>query len=169
LADHLRTLQLIYGLRDAWRQRAAAAPAGAGPGVDLISLAEPRDEPWRIAWELTERLLTETAGEAARHQTRFIVLTVSSDVQVHPDEAVREAACRQLGVVDLLYAERRLDQWGRQHGIPVINLAEPMGRYASKNRVYLHGFANTQFGVGHWNAEGNRVAAEIAAATICGK
>ena len=169
LTDHLRTLQLIYGLRDAWRQRAAVAGTNAGPGVDLIALAEPRDAPWRNAWELTERLLTETAGEAARHQARFLVMTVSSDVQVHPDPAVREAAGRQLGVQDLLYAERRLDQWSRQHGIPVVNLAEPMARYASDHGAYLHGFASTQLGIGHWNADGNRIAAERAAATICGE
>lgn len=168
LTDHLRTLQLIYGLRDAWPQPSATAGTNAGPGVDLTALAEPRKKPWRNAWELTERLLTETAGEAARHQARFMVMTVGSDVQVHPDEAVREAACRQLGVQDLFYAENRLDQWGRQHGIPVVKLAEPMGRYAIENRVPLHGFANTQLGIGHWNADGNRVAAELAAATICG-
>lgn len=169
LTDHLRTVQLIYGLRDAWRQRAAGAPPGAGPGVDLAALAEPRDAPWRTAWELTERLLTEMAGEAARHQARFIVMTVGSDVQVHPDEAVREAARRQLGVQDLFYAERRLDQWGRQHGIAVVKLAEPMGRYASERGAHLHGFDNTQPGVGHWNADGNRVAAELAAAAIGGE
>lgn len=168
LTDHLRTLQLLYGLRDAWRQRAAPAGAGPSPGIDLAALAEPRDRPWQNAWELTERLLTETAGEAARHHAPFIVMTVSSDVQVHPDESVREAARRQLGVPDLFYAERRLDQWGRQHGITVIKLAEPMGRYAREHSAYLHGFENTQRGVGHWNADGHRIAAEIAAAAICG-
>ncbi len=165
--DHLRTLQLVYQLRDAWRQRPAAAATGGGPGVNLAALAEPRDEPSRKAWEVTERLLVETAQEAAAHQAGFLLLTVSSDVQVHPDELVREAACRQLGVKDLFYADRRLDQLGRQHGFAVVNLAEPMGRYASENRVYLHGFDNTQLGVGHWNAAGHRLAAEIAGAAIC--
>jgi len=165
--DHLRTLQLIYQLRDAWRQRAVAVPAGGGPGVDLAALAEPRDEAWQEAWELTELLLVETAREAARHQARFVLLTVSSDVQVHRDDSVRESACRQLGVKDLFYADRRLERLGRQHDFAVLNLAESMGRYASENRVYLHGFDSTQPGVGHWNAAGHRLAAKIAAAAIC--
>jgi len=168
LTDHLRTLQLVYALRDAWRQQSVASSPGAGPGVDLSALAEPRDRAWREAWELTERLLAETAAEAARHRVRFVLMTVSSDVQVHPDEGVRAAACRQLGVRDLFYAERRLEQWGREHAIPVVTLAEPLSRYASTHGVYLHGFANTPPGTGHWNADGNRVAAELVADAIGG-
>ncbi len=167
--DRLRTLQLVYQVRDAWGQRSAVAVAGGGPGVDLAALAEPRDKAWRDAWELTERLLVDTAREAARHQARFELLTVSSDVQVHPDDSVRKFACRQLGVEDLCYADRRLERLGRQHDFAVLNLAEPLGRHASENRVYLHGFANTQLGVGHWNAAGHRLAAEIAAAAICAR
>ena len=169
LTDHLRTLQLVYSLRDAWRQRSAASSPGVSPGVDVLALAEPPDYAWRDAWELTERLLTEAADDAARHQARFVVMTVSNDVQVHPDEAVRSAACRQLGAPDLFYAERRLDQWGRQHAVSVITLAEPMSRYASKHGLFLHGFANTQLGIGHWNADGNRVAAELVATAIGGE
>lgn len=163
LIDHLRTLQLVYQARDAWRQQAAAtAPAaGGGPGVDLLALAEPRDRAWRDAWELTERLLIEMSTEAAQHQARFVVMTVTSDVQVHPDESVRQTACRPLGVKDLLYAERRLAELGRQHGFAVVNLAEPLARYASENQAYLHGFDRTQPGVGHWNADGHHLAAEI--------
>lgn len=167
--DRLRTLQLIYQVRDAWRQRSAVAVAGGGPGVDLAALAEPRDEAWRDAWELTERLLVEMAREAARHQARFWLLTVSSDVQVHPDDSVRMSACRQLGVEDLFYADRRLERLGRQHDFAVLNLADPLGRHASENRVYLHGFDNTQLGVGHWNVAGHRLAAETAAAAICAR
>jgi len=167
LIDGLHTLQLVYQVRDAWRQRAATTPTDGAPGIDLAPLAEPRDKSWQDAWNLTDRLLVETADEAAKHQARFVLMTIGSDVQVHPDEAVRQSACQRLGVEDLSYADRRLNELGRQHGFAVVNLAEPMGRYASKNRVYLHGFDNTQLGVGHWNVEGNRVAAEIAAPAIC--
>ena len=175
VTDRLRTLQLVYKLRDAWRRQAAAAETDGGdgtdqrivgPGVDVEALAEPQNEPWRRAWELTERLLAETAAEAARQRARFLVLTVGSDVQVHPDPAIHEAACGQLGVPNLLYADRRLAQWGQQQGIGVIQLVEPMSRYASQRQTYLHGFDNTLPGTGHWNAEGHRLAAEIAAAAI---
>ncbi len=56
LTDRLHTLQLIYQVRDAWRQRAVAATTGGGPGVDWAALAEPRDESWR------ERLGTDRAS-----------------------------------------------------------------------------------------------------------
>lgn len=171
--DRLRTLQLLYQLRDAWHRRAAAARAAAasglesaGPGIDLAALAEPRTAAWRQAWELTEHLLAETAAEAARQRARFLVLTIGSEVQVHPDPAVRAAACRQLAVADLGYADRRLAQWGQQHGIDVVALADPLSRFARQQQVYLHGFDNTPPGTGHWNAEGHRLAAEIAAAAI---
>ncbi len=165
--DRLRSLQLVYQFRDAWRQRTAAPGTGGGPGVDWAALAEPRDQTWRKAWDLTERLLVETAREATAHRAGFVLLTVSNDVQIHPDESIREAARRQLGVRDLFHADRRLDQLGRQHHFAVIKLAEPMGQYASENQVHLHGFDNTQLGVGHWNVAGHRLAAEIAAAAIC--
>jgi hypothetical protein len=43
----------------------------------------------------------------------------------------------------------------------VINLPKPMQEYAEAHQVYLHGFPNSGFGLGHWNVEGHRVAGTL--------
>ena len=48
-------------------------------------------------------------------------------------------------------------------GFDVINLAEPMQKYADQEGVYLHGFPNTGLGTGHWNRRGHELAARLIA------
>jgi hypothetical protein len=40
--------------------------------------------------------------------------------------------------------------------------------YADQNKVFLHGFGS-DIGNGHWNATGNKVAAELIAQKLCNK
>jgi len=169
LINRLRILQLINHLRATWRH-AAAATADARPsrlGVDLAALVEPKNDTWTAAWEISERLIVEIADESRRHDASFWLVTVPGDVQVHPDPEITTRCQRELGVDNLLYAEQRLEDFGLQHNLSVISLAEPMRQYARKHKLALHGFRNTKFGFGHWNAEGHLLAGEIAAKAIC--
>jgi hypothetical protein len=124
-------------------------------------MAPPRDARWTAAWEVTERLLLMFQRETHDHQARFLLVTIGQDVQVHPDEAVRTACQRRLQVADLDYAERRLQAFGRQHGIPVLDLSRPFRAYAQQQGQALHGFSNTAPGRGHWNPAGHRYAAQL--------
>lgn len=169
LINGCRILQVLDEARRHWGRRGGEDDdrQDAGPGVDELCLAGPRDAIWRTAWEITERLILEIDNEVQRRHARFALVVVSNDVQVHPDRAVREARCERLGVEDLFYCERRLKTLGDENGFPVINLAEPMQRHADEHGVFLHGFENTKLGEGHWNADGHALAARITAAVIC--
>ena len=72
---------------------------------------------------------------------------------------------RRLGVGDLSYPDRRLAEFGRREGIPVLNLAPPMAQQAEEHDVFFHGFKGS-LGTGHWNREGHRVAGELIASWV---
>ena len=171
LTNRIRLLQLINHMRAEWRQPATGETDGelVRAGVDLAPLAEPKDNTWKEAWEITERLILEVAAEAERHQAEFCLLTIGNDVVVHPDEEVASECCRELGVEDLFYSQRRLTGLGAERSFAVINLAHPMQHYARQDNVFLHGFKNSELGFGHWNVEGNCLAAELVATKICGR
>jgi hypothetical protein len=171
LTNRTRLLQFVNHVREAWQQPITDKTDGehVRAGVDLTPLAAPEDDVWERAWDVTERLILEVAAEAERHQADFYLLTIGSDVVVHPDEEVTVECCRELGVQDLLYSQRRLTGLGAEHGFTVINLAQPMQQYARQNNVFLHGFDNSEMGFGHWNVAGNRLAGETAAAEVCGR
>jgi hypothetical protein len=167
--NRLRLLQLANHVRDTWRQR-RAAPAQADAskaGLDAYALAEPQAEPWKRAWTITEQLVLETAAESRRHQAAFLLMSIGCDFQAHPEATVAEAVRKQLDGLDVSYSDLRLQRLGTERGFPVIPLAEPMRRFAVQHRVFLYGFANTQLGVGHWNADGHRVAGQIVAGALC--
>ena len=59
--------------------------------------------------------------------------------------------------------------WQRDEGegFQVLSLAPPMQAYADAHHTFLAGFNTTKLGVGHWNADGHRVAGELIAQKIC--
>jgi lysophospholipase L1-like esterase len=156
MINRSRILQLINQIRATWR---LAGTRSVSSGVDAEALTEPRDDAWRAAWEISERLIVEIAREAERHEAAFLLAPV-------PEVAAR--CRRELQVDDLLYAERRLVEFARQHELAVVELAEPLRRYAEDHSKPLYGFPNTEPGFGHWNSEGQRLAGQLVARAICG-
>jgi len=166
--DRLRILQLLNETRNNWRRQATDRPVDdyGRPGIDDLALAPPKDATWEEAWELTERLLVELNREVHDRGAQFVLVAATSSVQVHPDSSARKACQDGLQVNDLLYAERRLKALGQDAGFLTVGLAGPMQRHADKKGAFLHGFENTKLGEGHWNTEGHRLAAQIAAEAI---
>jgi hypothetical protein len=74
---------------------------------------------------------------------------------------------RELGVEDLNYADRRIADFSAREGIPLTILAPAFSAYAEANKAYLNGFNRMNFGTGHWNETGHRLAADIIAADLC--
>jgi len=124
-------------------------------------LVEPKDEVWKEAWRLTDALIIAMNEEVVRARARFVLLTLTTPIQVDPDVAKREETQRALGASDLFYTERRLRQLGKRFGFPVITLAEELQAAAVQRHVYFHGFANTAFGTGHFNERGHEIVADI--------
>jgi len=89
--------------------------------------------------------------------------------QVQPDIAARQEIEGRLGIEDLFYADRTIEELGEKYGFPVIVLAEPMQRIATEEGIYFHGFENSVMGEGHWNEAGHRAAAQVLVEGICAK
>ena len=99
--------------------------------------------------------------------SKFIVVTLSTAAQVHPDPSFRKSFIEKLNNNDLFYPDKRIKKLGDKEGFLVINLAEKMKNYAEKNQIFLHGFNNTAMGEGHWNFAGHKIASQIISKQLC--
>jgi hypothetical protein len=140
---------------------------GEEVGLDDVIYAEPKDPDWQEAWKITETILVKMQEEIEQRDARFVIVTLSNGIQVHPDPDVQRRFMEQLNINDLLYPDRRIKQFGAQQGIEVLTLAPMLQQYAEKHNVFLHGFENRTPGFGHWNHTGHRVAGEIIAEYFC--
>ncbi len=189
--DHSRLIQLIhhaqYSLRtniSDWRakrrlsqrkqnqsaalasQEKKDAPVGEDVEVYNIVYREPADREWAEAWRVTEGLIGEIRNEVEQHGAKFMVVTISTDIQVFPDRAVREVFMRHIGVSNLFYPNLRLQAFVDREGIAFLDLSKPMQAYAEQNRVFLHGFGK-DIGNGHWNVAGHQFAGQMMAQRLC--
>ena len=105
--------------------------------------------------------------EVHEHGARYVFVVLSSAGSVHPAAALRTRYADYLGVQDLFYPERRLQRFAAERGIESIVLGPEMQRYAEQNGAYLHGFANSGIGFGHWNEAGHAFAATLIARHLC--
>ncbi len=174
LVDHSRVFQLAYRARAKLRKLLEASkkpPMAAGDlltevGLDDKAFAEPSDADWREAWDVSERLILATRDEVKAHGSEFLLVVVTSGHQVHPNPKPRAEFMNKLGVKDLFYAEDRLLDFGRKEGVRTLALGRPFQEHAEKTRTVLHGFPNAFLGLGHWNAAGHELAAQLIAEEI---
>ena len=159
---HSRVFQVVNEARKGMRNRARAGDHAAQVRLALDTLAPPKDARWEASWRITEAVLGEMYAETKRRGIAFGVVTLSVPEQVYPDAAVRAQTCQELGgLQDLFYPDRRVAKIGKAAGFPVLNLAEPMQHYADQKHVFLHGFPTSKMGIGHWNATGHKLAADM--------
>jgi hypothetical protein len=143
------------------------APAvGLETGLAETIYHEPTSAAWKEAWQVTEELIVMMRDEVAQRGARFLVVTLSSGIQVHPDVAARREFLRSIGASDLYYPDRRIKALGERAGFPVLNLAPAMADYAEQQKVFLHGFGQS-LGGGHWNERGHSPAGEMIAQKLC--
>ena len=158
-----RCLELINQARRAMVVRKGHHVPRKAYNIGLFDeeLVEPKDEVWKEAWRITDALIIAMNEEVLRARARFVLVTLTTPIQVDPDVAKREETQRALGASDLFYTERRLRQLGKRFGFPVITLAEELQAAAVQRHVYFHGFANTAFATGHYNERGHEIVADI--------
>ncbi len=171
VAQRSRLAQLLYAvyLKASAGPQGEPVPAdtGAEPGLnDTIYKSPTEDRLWMEAWMTTQHLFGMIADQSRMHDAGLAVMTVTNSIQVHPDPRARAAFAAKLGVPDLLEPDRQVAAWGKANDIPVLALAEPLGKIAEARRVGLHGFAPGQY-AGHWNEEGHREAGEQLAQFLC--
>jgi hypothetical protein len=107
------------------------------------------------------------ARETAAHHVPLLVVTLANPPQIYPAPTVRGYYMRTYGSTDIFYPDERIKALGEREGFEVLNLAAPMQAYADEHQVFLAGFKETRLGVGHWNADGHRLAGELIARKIC--
>jgi hypothetical protein len=136
-------------------------------GLDHAIYLPPQSPDWEIAWNVTEKLLLAFSQDVKEHGAQFLVVTASVGPQVYPNPLWRAKYAKNLAVSDLFYPERRITEDGERGGFPVLNLAPVFQSFADQNHVFLHGFANTKLGTGHWNEAGHRLAGRLIADRLC--
>lgn len=136
------------------------------PGIDNLIYREPRDDVWRDAWRVTEALIVQMRDEVRSKGAKFLVVTLSNGIQVHPSAALRQEFMRRVESRDLFYPDMRIKALCEREGIAVVTLAPSLQAYAEQHKVFLHGFGQ-QVGNGHWNALGHRVAGELISQKLC--
>ncbi|WP_295542833.1 SGNH/GDSL hydrolase family protein [uncultured Thiohalocapsa sp.] len=186
LLEHSRIAQLVIQARDAGRLRAlAAAPAAAPaarqatglsapadpapqePGVDNAIYRPPDNSAWDDAWRRTEAMLAAFADETRAVGATPVLMLIGTGVQVHPDPRVPAAFAAALEVPDLGYPVRRLLAVAERQAMTVLNLPASLAARAERDGLLLHGFPGGRPGLGHWNADGHRAAADAAAERLC--
>lgn len=168
--NHIKLLQLANQIRHVWNQHFIQIGNGttAGePGLDSNVYLPPETKVWQDAWAVTEALLRQIKREVDEHGARFLLVTLSNAIQVHPDESKRKEFMDLLGVNNLFYPDMRIRDFARKHGIDVSTLAPRMVAITKGKDIYVHGFENSIMGSGHWNAIGHRFAGEMIAEHIC--
>jgi hypothetical protein len=152
-------------LRKHNHQPTAESPVERAINYDIYK--PPIEPAWHAAWQVTDDLLEQMHREVAQHGAAFLTLTLDTSIQVWPDAAVRANFMQRIGVDDLFYPDRRIAALGERDGFDVLTLAEPLYQYAQAHHAFLHGFANSKIGFGHWNVEGHRVAGELIGDRLC--
>jgi lysophospholipase L1-like esterase len=148
------------------RRNAPAAVVSDELGIDNLVYRVPDDANWREAWRVTEGLLRLMRDEVRGRGAKFVVVTLSNGIQVHPQPAAREAFLRRVGATDIFYPDARIKSFGERENFPVITLAPELQKYAEQHQAFLHGFGR-DIGNGHWNPHGHRVAGELLAQKLC--
>jgi hypothetical protein len=127
---------------------------------------EPQEQTWKDAWRVTEGLISEMSREVKEHGAQFVVIVLDNDVQSLPNPKSRENFMQSIGVTDLSYPNRRVEDFCKSQGIEVLDIAPLMREYAERNNTFLHGFGK-EIGNGHWNSAGHAVAAELMTQKVC--
>jgi lysophospholipase L1-like esterase len=173
LNDHAKLLQAVNALQRGAKLRLATATVKERAerfGVENLEYsiyAPPSSDQMEQAWRVTEGLLVKMRGEVKARGAEFRVVVLATRPQVLPDPEKRAELRRKLGVKDFSYADQKLQEFGAKENIPVTLLSPALSAYAETHRVYLNGFNESNWGKGHWNEAGHRLAAEAIAADLC--
>ena len=173
VVQHSRLAQLVNRVRrvrrmDLQKRRNAAGDSGAEIGLGDEVHLPPATRNWEEAWRVTEGVLRLMRDECRSKHTPFAVVTLTRGIQVTPLREEKEKFLKRLGAKDVYYPERRLAEFGKREGVPVLNLAPSMAEQAVQRQVYFHAEKGI-LGIGHWNEAGHEAAGELIAPWLAGQ
>lgn len=130
---------------------------------------EPIEPVWKEAWQVTEGLITLMNQEVKVKKADFMVLIVSTGIQVHPDPIARQSYMKQFGIKDLYYPNQRIKSLGDRLNITTLDTVPRLREYAEKNKTCVQGFPNALPCEGHWNNQGHEQVGQLIAEHLCDK
>jgi hypothetical protein len=174
LQDGSRVFQAASRARTAWLERSfqknmrqTRTTRGEAAALEFNSSTDsyraPVSPEWLQAWNVTDALVRRFAEDVRADGSRFLLVSIASSIEAHPDTTVRGAFCRDIGVPDLSYTRTRIAGLAREEDIPFLDLAAAMAESARVTGTFYHGFPNTSPGLGHWNESGHALAGRILA------
>jgi hypothetical protein len=163
---HSHLLQVAAAAKNYISQRNVEGVKTTEMGLSDDIYHEPTDPVWKDAWNVTDALIAEMGDEVKARGAQFLVVTLSSSIQVDPDPAAREQLMKRLGVPNLFYPDEHVAQVSKRDDIPVLTLAPIFLQYAQEHHAHLHGFRGSN--QGHWNESAHQLGGELMAQKICG-
>ena len=134
---------------------------------DRSSLYNPLNSDWSRAWLVTEKIIKMIDIEIKNKKKEFILVTLSTPIQVYPDNDKIEKFKKENNIDDIFYPENRLDKFSQKNSIKFIQIAKKMREIALEKSIFFHGFNNTKMGTGHWNESGHKLASKLISEQIC--
>ena len=148
LSDHVRLLQFL--MEAEFRARTAMT-TGNHPEPHNNSSGDD------AAWDASNELIAQIANlSKSRGVPLLFALTAPDEIDpLHPPTVAVERR------------DERYKQIFAELPVDFLSIADDMRSYSVTHQVYLNGFGTLGGGTGHWNNEGNKVAAQLYAAGLC--
>jgi lysophospholipase L1-like esterase len=174
--EHSRVAQLLYQVRQGIPINLVASDGRADmpPGPEPSEVEDAIYRPPAIpeiaeAWRVTEALLLQLARDVRTDGAEPWVVTLANGIQVDADPDARRQFLETLGIESLFYPDHRIRDFAIRHGIPSMALAEPLSDFVLKTKAQIRGGYRKEvpLGTGHWNEQGNEVAAGLLGDHMC--
>ena len=157
LDDMRNTLPQTLGRLSAlFRKRVTAKRSVAAVEGDRVY--DPQAPELQESWAITDAFLRLMKRDCEQHGAEFWLAMMDSEKSTDPDMQRRSYFERSLGLNSLFLTDQRMSQMARTDGLRVVTLSPTLAAYAARHHVALHGFFNTSFNTGHWNALGHKQA-----------
>ena len=115
------------------------------------------------AWQVAGGLLGLMAVDAINHKAEFWLSVIGPEIEDNPNPEAKAKFLKAQGLAGFDYSEKRLQLIAERRGIEFISLEAQLSEYTERNHQSIRGFFNTRPDYGHWNENGNSVAASIVA------
>ena len=152
LVEHSRIAQLLNEAKNRSANPIDPNSKSNQNGPPKVAPASPS------GWALTEALIKQLNTEVGAEGAKLLVVSLTSPEQVWPRRNQRPS--------QIFAKEKQLAALLQPLGIDYIALAPTMQQQADQKGLILHGFGTAQ-GIGHWNENGHRLAAERLAISLC--
>lgn len=152
-----------------YKQKLSKRPSSA-PGQEALAMTDevynPDNPVFENAWRVEDCFFRAMKEECGRHGAEFWVVVFDREKSINPNAEERQAYARKVGVASLFLTDERMAKQAKDAGINTLMLGPDMLKYAEAKHKALHGFFNTPFNTGHWNAEGHKAAGQLISAAL---